>query len=533
MPGSEVSSMQLRFAAPVAVLALAGATVPALATSSNPTAIEFAAAHQVRGDLGPATGAPTSWAAKALRAQAGRLGVDASTFRWELVRTSLIGTHVRGRQFRGGLPIEGTDVLVSAIAGRVAQVDAHGTSLPGGPAAAPVGELVAKAAALGHLKVQTLFVPAKVVRVLAPVGDRLVDTYQVSVIGRKPARAARVDVDAATGRVLAVKDSAKHADPTGQVFDPNPVVTSRNTKLRNVGETQTGVDLTLPQAELTAQLRTLRLQGVDATKLTAGILSGPYADIVAPVGYVPVGGKLDYVRTDPRFVGVMAYAHVDRYQRWLQSLGFKNVNNEPQKLIPTLVQGYDNSMYMPAEDVIVYGGGGVPDAEDAEVILHEYGHAIQDAQVPGYGATNQGGSMGEGFGDFDAANYYALTSKGFGDLCVAEWDSTAYSTTNPPCLRRMDSKAQFNPKVDPEVHVGGQMWSSFLWRLRSDIGTTTRSRSVNAITLVLTMHELLTPNANFADAVAGLRTAAKALRHPEWVKFVNAEAKRQSFPLNP
>ena len=42
----------------------------------------------------------------------------------------------------------------------------------------------------------------------------------------------------------------------------------------------------------------------------------------------------------------------------------------------------DNSFYSPATRKIKYGSGGVDDAEDADVILHEYGHAIQDDQVP-------------------------------------------------------------------------------------------------------------------------------------------------------
>ena len=56
--------------------------------------------------------------------------------------------------------------------------------------------------------------------------------------------------------------------------------------------------------------------------------------------------------------------------------------------------------------MIKLGKGGVDDAEDAEVILHEYGHAIQDSQqVPfGYGASLEAGSIGEGFAD-----YWAVT----------------------------------------------------------------------------------------------------------------------------
>ena len=51
----------------------------------------------------------------------------------------------------------------------------------------------------------------------------------------------------------------------------------------------------------------------------------------------------------------------------------------------------DNSFYSPATRKIKYGSGGVDDAEDADVILHEYGHSIQDDQVPGFGGRQSGG----------------------------------------------------------------------------------------------------------------------------------------------
>lgn len=512
--------MRLRFAAPVAVLALAGATVPALATST-PAAVAFASAHQVQGDLGAATGTPTQWASRALRAQAARLGVDGSSFRWESVRTSLIGTHVRGRQYRGGLPIDGTDVLVSAIAGRVAQVDVDGSALPGEPAAAPVGIVVAKAAALGRLDATRLLAPVHVDRLLAPYDGRLVDTYQVTVLATQ-AR-ARVDVDAASGRVLRVVDSGRHDSGTAHVFDPNPVVTSRDTSLRPPPDTLPGVPGTSPA--LVAQVKAFPITFTS----TLPTLSGDWADLLYPVGYT--GNDFSFPRSDPRFAGLMAYAHIDRYQRWLRSLGFTSVNAEPQEVI-ALTTGEDNSAYYAGEDAIVFEGGGVPDAEDAEVVLHEYGHAIQDDQVPGFGANHQGRSMGEGFGDFEAANYFALRSRGFGDLCFADWDSTATSTSNPPCLRRLDSTKRWDPAhPSSDEHVDGQLWSAFLWRLRSHLGSSTPTRTTNAIRLVLTAQELQTPDATFGSAVASLRTAAKALRRNDWAAWVDREATRQGFPL--
>jgi hypothetical protein len=47
-----------------------------------------------------------------------------------------------------------------------------------------------------------------------------------------------------------------------------------------------------------------------------------------------------------------------------------------------------------------FGNGGVDDAEDAEVILHEYGHAIHFSQ--NFSFDGEGGAISDGFGDYCA-----------------------------------------------------------------------------------------------------------------------------------
>jgi hypothetical protein len=521
-----------RIYAALAAAALTSAALPAVAT--QPAArIDTISAHVAYGDLGPGTGDPRAVAAKALRAYGKRFGVDAARFTFGSVRQSLIGTHVRGAEVRGGVPVAGTTALVTISGGRVIEVAAYGAgAVTGAPVSSPVSPATAVAAALAAAHATTTLVPSHVTRVLVPNAGRLVDTYRVSVLSTKVA--ATYDVSAADGRVLGVHDENKYVDGHATAFDPNPVVTSRNTKLREPGVDVSGVDTDLPSAELDKQMRKLPLKGLDATALLAGKLTGPWVDVIGPA-QPSTDGEFAFDRSDPRFETTMAYAHIDRLQRYIQSLGFnpkneKGVNAEPQNVVTTRVETYDNSFYQPGNDVIVYGTGGVDDAEDAEVIVHEYGHAIQDAQVPGWGSAHEGGSMGEGWGDFLAAAYYARTSKGFGDTCVAEWDSTSYSSTTPPCLRRTDSKKQYPDDMKNEVHADGELWSSYLWRLRDKLGKTAVQRSDNVLRLVLTSHELLTAQAGFGDAITALRAAAKALKHPEWAKVIDATAKATKMP---
>lgn len=542
-----------RFLAPIALLLSLIFAAPAAAEPRH------VGGGQVRGDLGPMTGDLIEAARDALAAAAGDLGVDADRFVLDSVRRSMVGIHVRGREVRGGIPVDGTAAAVHAVDGRIVQVNATGSDLPGGPTTGSILRESAVAAAVTATGARPAVAPS-VTRLLVPRGDRLVDVYRVGVVSFAPAVAVTVDVVAASGRVVEIRDDRRFLDGSATVFDPSPTVTHRDHTLRQPGVDQFGVDTDLPDARLNEALRILPVREVSSNpaQLAVGNLAGPYVDVLGPPGLDPTGAWL-YARHDPRFETLMAYTHIDRVQRYFQSLGFTGdaaINAEPQTVITHRVEGFDNSFYMPAQDLILYGAGGVDDAEDAEVILHELGHAIHDDQVPGWGNTHEGGAMGEGFGDFLAAAYYAGSiSQGFQDPCVADWDATSYSSATPPCLRRTDTDKRYPDDMTNSVHADGEIWSGFLWDLRAllacpaeppeddpDWDTDPACReprsdsqimSDRVLTLLLASHEFLTPSATFAHAVAALSTAAEALGRPDWVPLVEQAATARGLPLSP
>ena len=118
-----------------------------------------------------------------------------------------------------------------------------------------------------------------------------------------------------------------------------------------------------------------------------------------------------------------------------------------------------------------FGKGGVDDAEDADVILHEYGHAIQDAQVFGFGSSPEAGAIGEGFSDYWAATVTQTIAPSSDPACIGDWDSTSYTTTVPHCLRRIDTDLRYPDDLEREVHHDGQIWSAALWDIRGDVGS--------------------------------------------------------------
>jgi len=247
---------------------------------------------------------------------------------------------------------------------------------------------------------------------------------------------------------------------TATVFAPNPVATLQDESLTD----QKDAD----NAALQKAYRTVTLTHLDGS----GYLHGDYAWVDTSTGPLATA-PFTYHRDDDRFEQVMAYYWATQAQLYLQELGFTNVNNEPQQM-KIGQYGVDNSYYNGdhSHDVLRFGKGGVDDAEDAEVILHEYGHAIQDSQVPGFGSTPDAGAIGEGFGDYWAqavSSRYAPTPD---EPCIADWDSVSYTSGPVHCLRRADGTKVYprdlaNPR---EVHADGEIWSSALNGLRNALG---------------------------------------------------------------
>ena len=248
-------------------------------------------------------------------------------------------------------------------------------------------------------------------------GARL--AWLVSVPNEQPMGDWQVFVDARSGEVFGVVDRMVYADGTGQVFDPDPMSKMGDSSYVDNNDADTAVPF--PGAY---DIRTL--PGLTLTSGTYS-LDGPYARLIdnespttAPVTATHPD-SFRYQRSPSGFEDVNCYFHLDHSERYIQSLGFTNVNNRVQEVDSHGLSGDDNSHYVPSTKRLAFGEGGVDDAEDADVIWHEYGHSIQDNIQPGWGG-GQEGAMGEGFGDYWAGSYSLSLYPAFRPNFVFTWD---------------------------------------------------------------------------------------------------------------
>ena len=171
-----------------------------------------------------------------------------------------------------------------------------------------------------------------------------------------------------------------------------------------------------------------------------------------------------------------------------------NIQNLPIEIDPHGLNGADNSYYLPGPNRIAFGDGGVDDAEDVDVILHEYGHAIQFGQVPGWGGGEEG-AMGEGFGDYWAGSFSISISE-FRWYWVFNWDGH-----NPFWSGRILNSTKHYPEdMTGQIHTDGEIWSAGLMDCLRDAGV---GRAVMD-NLVLEHHFMIGSSATMAEAAAAI-----------------------------
>ena len=325
--------------------------------------------------------------------------------------------------------------------------------------------------------------------------------WRVNVHTVSPSGSWDVYVDASSGRVTSFTNRLVYATGSALIFTDNPVQSSGDPYLFY------DINQTLPLVQ--AQRKNLTLLGLDGS----GYLTGQYAD-TSPSSNISRAysqtGQFNFSYTDPRFEETMAYYHTDAMERYIQGLGFTNVDN---RKVQINVDGTteDNSWYDPVTRQITFGSGGVPDAQDADIVYHENAHAIQYNQVPDFGETHEGGSMVEGFGDYWDGSHEALVggpkSPGW-DIFVGKWDATAYNPGDPAYLRRLDSKKHFPEDMDYvnfDTHMDGEIWSACLWLIRGICGKTRTDK------MVLESHFYLDGMAGFVDGAEAILEANATL----------------------
>jgi hypothetical protein len=245
---------------------------------------------------------------------------------------------------------------------------------------------------------------------------------------------------------------------SGLVFDPDPITTSGDENLSNSS----------PKDLLEAQRKAITLQNLKPPTANGMYnLNGLYANVTdIEIPHVPPPtnsiGEFRFSYLDDGFKDVMAYYHIDSFQRYIQSLGFSNIVSLPLHVDAHGQKSQYNSLtkaMILAEESITNPSA----AEDASLILHYYGQAILDDQNPGF---NYLGGLGIGFGDFLGAVFFddrhanPAATRGL----ISPWYNGHASH------RRYDRPWKFGGPEAVDDYAKGEIWASVMFEIYRKLG---------------------------------------------------------------
>lgn len=311
--------------------------------------------------------------------------------------------------------------------------------------------------------------------------------------------------------------AASGINGSGYAFDPDP-----RTVLNTDALTDTSAASAFDAAYSTKTLRDLTVSG--------GVysLTGPYVNIknIEAPNTAPsttTNGVWTAKRGNNAFDDTNVYFHLDQSQRYIQSLGFtgtKSILNRSMDVDTDGVNGDDNSHFSGtgATGYLAFGHGCVNDSEDADVILHEYGHGIQ-ASINSSWSGGDTGAMGEGFGDYWAASYSYSTPNGqvYHPEWAFSWDGHG-SCWAGRMLNRTDAKYNSSKSYSAHTSVtengvtfqSDELWSAPLYSSMVSLIAAGKPRA-NIDKIILEAHFGLGSNIKMPAMATAIVNAAKNL----------------------
>jgi zinc metalloprotease ZmpB len=256
---------------------------------------------------------------------------------------------------------------------------------------------------------------------------------------------------------------------TGFIFNPDPLTSSG--QVYGAPYNDNG-DATNPQLDAERISVTLKDLTFNAGNF---LLQGPYVKLEDRESLViaiatSATGNFSFTRNQTGFEDVMVYYHIDSMQRYVQSLGFTNMCDFPISADPHGLNTADNSHFIGGSQItdsrLAFGIGGVDDAEDADVIVHEYGHALSHCASPNGNTGQERQGIDEGIGDYQAASY----SRG---ISYTFWKNTfTWDGHNEFWPGRSASDPTMYPPSNTSIYTYGSIWASVLMEVWGQIGKT-------------------------------------------------------------
>lgn len=340
-------------------------------------------------------------------------------------------------------------------------------------------------------------------------------------------------IDAQSGEVLSTKDIAfyygnhKHdednksksplpmaplavATGTALVFNPDPLSQagalygatgfSDGTDATTTQMNNARVSVTLPEIDLTGGVYTLKSRYAEIREL-----GSPAKGL-----FTQNTSNFSFTRAQDGFEAVNAFYHLDNSLRYINEtlqipcIPYQAANAGAVLFDPHGANSADNSFYSNGQ--LQFGEGGVDDAEDADVVLHELGHGLHD-WITG-GGLSQVNGLSEGCGDYWAVSHSRSLNQWNSSVPQYNW-VFSWDGHNPFWDgRTTDYASSYNGGLVGQIHTDGQIWATALMKIWDGIGKVKTDKAfLNGLDLTVS-------STNQQNAAIAVRTAARNMNYP-------------------
>ncbi|RAR74177.1 T9SS type A sorting domain-containing protein [Flavobacterium aciduliphilum] len=458
------------------------------------------------------------------------------TFKLTFVRKSLAGETLRFQQMLHDVPVFDNEIVVNfAHANEVTFTSNNYDETIANINTIPVltaNEAIAKSNKTLAFKGVITHQECKLV--VCKISNQTKLAYRVVTNAFDMSGSWEVMIDAQSGAVLSTKDVAvyhhkkekkKKNEAKGEnknalkttnfvngsayVYIPDPLsqahVAYAGDYVDNSDATNASLDaartrVTLPEIDYTSGVYKLKSSFVEIKDLEApskGLFTQATPDFL-------------FDRAADNFEAANAFYHLDDSMRYINfTLGIPCIpltNSGVLWFDPSGDNGADNSYY--SSGTLVFGEGGVDDAEDSDVILHEMGHGIHDWITGGHSSSSTG--LGEGSGDYWAMSYSRSLNQWASNEPAYNW-VFSWDGHNEWWSGRVTNYTRTYPQTGStytEIHTYGQIWATALMKIYDVIGRTKTDKAF------LEGLALTNSSSNQKTAAAAVRQAAINMNYP-------------------
>ncbi|MCR9153914.1 MAG: T9SS type A sorting domain-containing protein [Bacteroidetes bacterium] len=234
------------------------------------------------------------------------------------------------------------------------------------------------------------------------VDDQLLPGFSLNFFG---AEGAHYQSFVAGNEIFNLADNRRYANDTtcdGYVFLPDPLTTNNVNYGGNYIDNNDADNASLTASRYLQSFRGTYDNGLFKLENNDIKIDDFSMPNVAPV--TSTTGTFNYTRGQDGFEDVNAFFHMSEFKTYIDSLGFSAIPGAQVSVDVHALSNADQSYYTPSEQKIYMGEGGVDDAEDADVVIHEFGHSLVSGAAANTNRISERAGMEEAICD-----YFAIT----------------------------------------------------------------------------------------------------------------------------